>query len=330
MSFNAGGAASGAMSGAAMGSQIMPGWGTAAGAVIGGLAGGLGGGDSAKDAAKYQMKYYARYVLPKLQEEQRFNQAMNNQALGQYTSSGNQAMNMLTGLGTGQFGLSDADKARLAELQGMDFSVMDGNYTREGMQQRADQAEMNALLQKQAMGGMNLGGFLEDHPLTRAMNEIGEARLREQYSAAFGGQAPSSFMGKQLGLQGQQNLLNTFSAIQDPLAKAAGLGGQALGQQVGANTSLAQSTLSSMGSFGNANALGSAQAGEGAWGKDLMGGLGQLSEAYDPLNRATREYAMDWLNQKKGGIGGGTSLGGYGKPIGGFVNPYTGAHQGGL
>ena len=312
MGFDMGGAGSGAMSGAAMGSQIMPGWGTAAGALIGGLAGGFGGGDSAKDAAKYQMKYYSRYVLPKLQEEQRFNQMMNNQSLGTYTSSGNQAMNALTGLGTGQFGLTDVEKARLAELQamsggGMNLMADDAtNASRANMQHQANQAELDALLEKQQMGGQlgggGLGGFLQGHPLYEAMQDVGSNALNEQYAAAFGGVAPSTFMGEQLGRMGSENLLNTYSAIQDPLRIAAGLGGTALGQQVGNNTALAQQTMGSLGQFGNANALGSAQAGEGAWGNSAMQGLGALTEQFNPVNRAANKYLMDWFAKKSGGL----------------------------
>lgn len=286
----------------------------AAGTAAAGVASAYLGKDAGKDAAKAQMKYYARYVLPKIQEEQRFNQGLNVQGLGQYTSSGNQAMNMLTGLGTGQFGLTDVDQQRLAELQGMDLSS-ETDSSRGYLRNQANRQELNALLEKQQMGGElgggGLGEFLQGHPLYEAMQNVGGNALNEQYAAAFGGQAPSSFMGEQRGRMGSENLLNTYSAIQNPLIQVAGLGGQALGQQVGANTNLAQTTMNSLGQFGGQAAMTAGQNPGMAGVMDAVGsGIGIMGERLDPLNQAANKYLMDWFAKKSGGIGGNTGSGG--------------------
>lgn len=340
MAANFGAGISGAAQGASAGSAF-GGYGAMAGAVLGGLGGLFGGGSSAKDTAKQQMKYYARYILPRLQEQQNKQQFLNTQALGTYTGQGNEAMRALTSLGTGQFGLSELDQDRLTELQGRQAELQNtiANGTPEQrLQAQADMQELSSLMAGQSQGAMfggsgsggGLGNFLTSHPLFQAQQQLMQDQIQQQYGAAFGGVAPSSFLAKAQGSANNQALLDTYGNVTNTLGTAAGLGGSALGQQTGLNTGLTQSTMNSLGSFGNVNAMGSAQAGEGAWGNSLLQGLSALGEAYDPLNRQARSYASQWLQNKMGGGLQAPSLGGYGKPIGGFVNPYTGAQQGGL
>jgi hypothetical protein len=150
--------------------------------------------------------------------------------------------------------------------------------------------------------GGGLGDFLGQHPLTQAQNDIFNNQIQQQYATAFGGQAPSSFLGKAKGLAGSQSILDTYGKVTDTLSNVAGLGLGGVQAGVGANTGLANTTLGSIGQFGNANALGSAQAGEGAYGNQVLSSLGQFGEAFDPLNRQARDYASEWLAAKTGAL----------------------------
>ena len=297
-----GGAAQGAGAGAAGG-----GWGMAAGALIGGIGGMFGG---KKDPYKQQAKAYKKYILPELQKSERTQQGFNNQSLGTYTSSGNNAMNFLEGMGTGNFGLSEVDKNRLAELQGMgDFGGADIGSL-EYLQNQGNQAELDSLLNKQSQGGTDLQGMLENHPLFAAMQNIGGNSMDEQFSAAFGGVAPSSFMGEEKGRMGSQNLLSTFDSIQNPLNTVAGLGGQALGQQTGNNTALTQNTMGSLGSIGT----GGPQPTGPSMTDQFMGAINPIADKFNPTNMAADDFLMNWFKSKKGGLGGGGNFnpGGFG------------------
>lgn len=336
MPFNLGGGAGGALSGAAAGSTFGP-VGTGIGAVIGGLAGAFGGGDSAKKAAKYQNKYYARYVLPELERQQQTQQFFNNQALGTFTGSGSEAMRTLTSLGTGRFGLSEQEGGRLGDLQGLQQQLQE-QMTSDDPQIRltaqTQLQELDSLMRGQAQGdqfgggGGGLGDFLTGHPLFEAQSSLMNDALSKQYAAAFGGSMPSSFLGKAQGLNDQQSLLNTFGSVSDVLATSAGIGAGTAQTGASLNTGLAQNTMSNFGNFGTNNALGSAQAGEGAFGDDLISSLGQFGEAFDPLNTQARQYMQQWLSNKMGTVGAPGSGGG-----GGFtpnINPNNFSLSGGF
>ena len=292
---------SGGAQGAGMGATVGGPWGALAGGLLGGFFG--GGGDPTK---KY-MKNYNKYVLPQLERIQNQQSFRNNAMFDLYNRGGNEAYSLLNSLGTGRFGLSDAQSPELQALQGQIGQFQDwlaSGTPEQRLQAQQGLARYDDLSRIQAQGGTDLQGFLTNHPLYQALQNVGNDALNSQYTAAFGGMAPSSFLGKQKSLMGSQNLLNTFGSVADVLGQTAGMGINATTANVNANSNLAQNVLSGVATGGQQAMAGGIQADQNNTA-NMWNGFNNLANYFDPLNQQGRDYASAWLANQQGILNGG-------------------------